>query len=133
MVMTTYIDHLEYVVLIIVSSIYRFSLAWWAYTFPMTSAAIATMRYVTQTLAVILSRIATLMVTSLLVTTMFHAFVLGDLFPNDIAIAISDQKPEHTNWFNFMHGCSESNKDNEPSFKFANADSNDIEATTEAK
>ncbi|KAK8503888.1 hypothetical protein V6N12_019058 [Hibiscus sabdariffa] len=124
----------------------KFSLAWWAYTFPMTSAAIATMRYssavtnlVTQTLAVILSLIATLMVTSLLVTTILHAFVLQDLFPNDIAIAISDQKPEpRTNWLNLIPGSSECNKDIETFLKFANADSKDIEAavdvsTAEAK
>ncbi|KAL4361898.1 hypothetical protein GQ457_04G038450 [Hibiscus cannabinus] len=132
--------------LILISLIYRFSLAWWAYTFPMSSAAIATMRYssavtnlVTQTLAVILSLIATLMVTSLLVTTILHAFVLQDLFPNDIAIAISDQKPEpRTNWLNLIPGSSECNKDIETFLKFANADSKDIEAavdvsTAEAK
>ncbi|KAA3475963.1 S-type anion channel SLAH2-like [Gossypium australe] len=86
---------------------FKFSLAWWAYTFPMTGAAIATMRYssvvtnvLTQTLTVILSLVATLTVTSLLVTTMLHAFVLRDLFPNDVAIAISDRKPKHhRKWF----------------------------------
>ncbi|XP_039063197.1 S-type anion channel SLAH2-like isoform X1 [Hibiscus syriacus] len=83
---------------------FKFSLAWWAYTFPMTSAAIASMRYssavtsvLTQTLSVILSVVATLTVTALLVTTIVHAFVLRDLFPNDIAIAISDRKPKPQN------------------------------------
>ncbi|XWS48499.1 hypothetical protein CRYUN_Cryun13aG0082900 [Craigia yunnanensis] len=115
---------------------FKFSLAWWAYTFPMTGAAIATMRYssvvkniVTQTLSVILSVVATLTVTALLVTTISHAFVLRDLFPNDIAIAISDRKPKpHKKWFNLRHGSSDFSKDIETYLKFANADSKDIEA-----
>ncbi|GMI76476.1 SLAC1 homologue 3 [Hibiscus trionum] len=114
---------------------FKFSLAWWAYTFPMTGAAIATMRYssavtnvVTQTLSVILSVAATLTVTALLVTTIYHAFVLRDLFPNDIAIAISDRKPKPQNkWFNLIrHGSSD--HDIETFLKFANSDSKDIEA-----
>ncbi|KAK8583484.1 hypothetical protein V6N12_067756 [Hibiscus sabdariffa] len=113
----------------------KFSLAWWAYTFPMTGAAIATMRYssavtnvVTQTLSVILSVAATLTVAALLVTTILHAFVLRDLFPNDIAIAISDRKPKPQNkWFNLIrHGSSD--HDIETFLKFANSDSKDIEA-----
>ncbi|KAG8476713.1 hypothetical protein CXB51_030106 [Gossypium anomalum] len=115
---------------------FKFSLAWWAYTFPMTGAAIATMRYssvvtnvLTQTLAVILSLVATLTVTSLLVTTMLHAFVLQDLFPNDVAIAISDRKPKHhRKWFHIRHGGSEWSKDIETFLKFANTSNNDIEA-----
>lgn len=78
---------------------FKFSLAWWAYTFPMTGAAIATIRYsnevknpVTQSMSVILSVISTLTVTALLVSTIIHAFVLRDLFPNDIAIAISRRR-----------------------------------------
>ncbi|KAL5202642.1 hypothetical protein ABZP36_013594 [Zizania latifolia] len=76
---------------------FRFSLAWWAYTFPMTSAAIASIRYTTEVdnaftkaLCVALSAVATLTVTGLFATTMVHAFVLRKLFPNDIAIAITD-------------------------------------------
>ncbi|KAL1070298.1 hypothetical protein V6Z11_D11G013300 [Gossypium hirsutum] len=115
---------------------FKFSLAWWAYTFPMTGAAIATMQYssvvtnvLTQTLAVILSLVATLTVTSLLVTTMLHAFVLRDLFPNDVAIAISDRKPKHhRKWFHIRHGGSEWSKDIETFLKFANTSNNDIEA-----
>ncbi|KAG8067525.1 hypothetical protein GUJ93_ZPchr0005g15477 [Zizania palustris] len=75
---------------------FRFSLAWWAYTFPMTSAAIASIRYTTEvdnaftkSLCVALSAVATLAVTGLFATTMVHAFVLRKLFPNDIAIAIA--------------------------------------------
>uniref|UniRef100_A0A0D3G4L8 Uncharacterized protein n=1 Tax=Oryza barthii TaxID=65489 RepID=A0A0D3G4L8_9ORYZ len=76
---------------------FRFSLAWWAYTFPMTGAAIASIRYstevdnaLTRVLCVALSAVATLVVTALFATTMIHAFVLHKLFPNDIAIAITD-------------------------------------------
>ncbi|XVE58442.1 hypothetical protein DITRI_Ditri04bG0169800 [Diplodiscus trichospermus] len=127
---------------------FKFSLAWWAYTFPMTGAAIATMRYssavtnaVTQTLSVILSAVATLTVTALLVTTILHAFVLRNLFPNDIAIAIaiSDRKPKaHKKWFNFRNGSSDHSKDIETFLKFANSDCKDLEAalkipTAEAK
>ncbi|KAJ8752907.1 hypothetical protein K2173_008642 [Erythroxylum novogranatense] len=99
---------------------FKFSLAWWAYTFPMTGAAIATIKYesevehiITRVLVVILSSASTLTVTALLVTTMVHAFVLRDLFPNDIAIAISDRKPKHTHhkkWFNLVHGSPENNE-----------------------
>uniref|UniRef100_A0A0D9YBW3 S-type anion channel SLAH2 n=1 Tax=Oryza glumipatula TaxID=40148 RepID=A0A0D9YBW3_9ORYZ len=80
---------------------FRFSLAWWAYTFPMTGAAIATITYATEVtnvltraLSIGLSGIATVTVAGLLVTTMFHAFVLKDLFPNDVSIAITRKKPK---------------------------------------
>ncbi|KAJ4765666.1 S-type anion channel SLAH3 [Rhynchospora pubera] len=76
---------------------FRFSLAWWAYTFPMTGAAIATVRYsievsnvFTKSLSVVLTVISTLTVTVLLITTVIHASVLHDLFPNDISIAITN-------------------------------------------
>ncbi|KAG2301242.1 hypothetical protein Bca52824_029893 [Brassica carinata] len=75
----------------------KFSLSWWAYTFPMTGAAIATISYaavvkntMTKVLCVILCAIATLVVFALLVTTIVHVF-LGNLFPNDNAIAISNR------------------------------------------
>ncbi|KAJ9139816.1 hypothetical protein P3X46_030514 [Hevea brasiliensis] len=98
---------------------FKFSLAWWAYTFPMTGAAIATIRYsnevtniLTRTLAVILSITSTFIVTALLVTTIVHAFVLRDLFPNDIAIAISEKRPKHHHhrhkkWSHRRRGSSE--------------------------
>ncbi|CAM0957349.1 unnamed protein product [Alopecurus aequalis] len=77
----------------------KFSLSWWAYTFPMTGAAIATIRYATvvdntftKVLAVGLSLMASLTVTGLLATTMVHAFVFRNLFPNDISIAITHKK-----------------------------------------
>ncbi|KAL0358911.1 UNVERIFIED_CONTAM: S-type anion channel SLAH3 [Sesamum angustifolium] len=117
---------------------FRFSLAWWAYTFPMTGAAIATIRYssvvtniVTKTLTVILCLVATLTVTALLVTTIIHAFILRDLFPNDIAIAISDRsdrKPKTTRrWYHRRSGSSESNV--EHYLKYSNSDGKDIEAS----
>lgn len=116
--------------------IHRFSLAWWAYTFPMTGAAIATIRYsnevrnvITQAMSVILSAAATLTVTGLLITTILHAFVLRDLFPNDMAIAVSDQKPiPQKKWFHLRHGSSDS-KDIEQYLKFAGSDGKDLEAS----
>ncbi|XP_066338635.1 S-type anion channel SLAH3-like [Miscanthus floridulus] len=73
----------------------RFSLAWWAYTFPVTSAAIATAVYasamtsaLTQALAVGLSAVASVTVAGVLATTVYRAFVRRDLFPNDVSIAI---------------------------------------------
>ncbi|KAK8456829.1 hypothetical protein SEVIR_3G080000v4 [Setaria viridis] len=78
---------------------FRFSLAWWAYTFPMTGAAIASIRYSTEVdntftkaLCVALSAIAMLTVTALFATTLVQAFVLRNLFPNDISIAITERK-----------------------------------------
>ncbi|CAN1751372.1 S-type anion channel SLAH3 [Linum perenne] len=119
---------------------FKFSLAWWAYTFPMTGAAIATIRYsnevtnvVTQVLAVTLCSVSTLIVTALLVSTILHAFVMRDLFPNDIAIAISDRKPKHNSnhrnlkWFHRRNGSSET-RDIEHYLKFVNSDCKDVEA-----
>ena len=83
----------------------RFSLAWWAYTFPMTAVATATIKYsgevnglATQILAVLLSGAATLTVIGVLVLTVVHAFVKRDLFPNDFAIAISAEQPKQKKW-----------------------------------
>ncbi|KAG8056141.1 hypothetical protein GUJ93_ZPchr0001g32359 [Zizania palustris] len=80
---------------------FRFSLAWWAYTFPMTGASIATITYATEVtnvltraLSIGLAGISTVTVAGLLVTTVFHAFVLKDLFPNDVSIAITRKKPK---------------------------------------
>uniref|UniRef100_J3L059 Uncharacterized protein n=1 Tax=Oryza brachyantha TaxID=4533 RepID=J3L059_ORYBR len=77
---------------------FRFSLAWWAYTFPMTGAAIASIRYSTEVdnaftkaLCVALSVVAVLTVMALLATTIVHGVVLRDLFPNDISIAITER------------------------------------------
>uniref|UniRef100_A0A7N0U5Y0 S-type anion channel SLAH2-like n=1 Tax=Kalanchoe fedtschenkoi TaxID=63787 RepID=A0A7N0U5Y0_KALFE len=118
---------------------FKFSLAWWAYTFPMTGAAIATMRYAnvvdtafTRALSVILCAISTLIVTALLVTTVLHAFVFRDLFPNDISIAISNRrsKPPAKKWFHHLRHGSSDTKDIENFLKFADsADPSDLEAS----
>ncbi|KAM3348260.1 hypothetical protein ACQJBY_021894 [Aegilops geniculata] len=101
---------------------FRFSLAWWAYTFPMTSAAIASIRYssevknaFTQAMCIVLSVVATLTVTALLLTTLLHATVHHDLFPNDISIAISERRPKQSTIaeLNEVHG----NKDADTTFR----------------
>lgn len=110
---------------------FRFSLAWWAYTFPMTGAAIATIRYatvvpclVTKCLTVALSSIAVFTVMALLLATIIHAFVLGDLFPNDVAIAISQRKPKTTKkWYIRRSGSSERY------LKYTNSNAKDIESS----
>ncbi|KAL4188086.1 hypothetical protein AMTRI_Chr09g22160 [Amborella trichopoda] len=78
---------------------FRFSVAWWSYTFPMTTASVATIKYaeqepcvLSQGLAVALSALSTAMVSVLLVSTLLHAFIWGSLFPNDYAIAITRHK-----------------------------------------
>ncbi|XP_076948067.1 S-type anion channel SLAH2-like [Bidens hawaiensis] len=118
---------------------FTFSLAWWAYTFPMTGAAIATIRYsnevsntFTKILTVTLSVIATLTVFGLLVTTILHAFVMRDLFPNDIAIAISDRKPTAVRkWFHRRTGSSEN--DIEHYLKYATSNDKDVEVDMNVK
>ncbi|KAF4352348.1 hypothetical protein CsatB_002727 [Cannabis sativa] len=116
---------------------FKFSLAWWAYTFPMTGAAIATIKYsnevtnvVTQSLAVILSLASTLTVSALLVSTILHAFVFRDLFPNDLAIAISDRKPKHKKWFPLIKNLSSDySKDIDNFLKFTDSEAKDLEAS----
>ncbi|GMH08936.1 hypothetical protein Nepgr_010776 [Nepenthes gracilis] len=91
---------------------FRFSLGWWAYTVPMTTAAMATVKYsdevtnlVTRSLVVGLSAVSTLTVTALLLTTIIHAFLLHDLFPNDITIAICDSPSKSSwKWFHLRRG-----------------------------
>ncbi|KAE9459494.1 hypothetical protein C3L33_08613, partial [Rhododendron williamsianum] len=76
-----------------------FSVAWWSYTFPMTTASLATIKYaehvpsdITKGLALILSFMSSAMVCVLLVSTLLHAFVWHTLFPNDLAIAITKRR-----------------------------------------
>ncbi|GAB2237323.1 hypothetical protein Droror1_Dr00027205 [Drosera rotundifolia] len=78
---------------------FRFSVAWWSYTFPMTTASLATIKYaeevpssVSKGLAVILSFMSSTVVSVLLVSTLLHAFLWRTLFPNDLAIAITKRK-----------------------------------------
>lgn len=78
---------------------FRFSVAWWSYTFPMTTVSVATIKYAEQVpsvlskgLAVFLSFMSSTMVLVLFVSTLLHAFVWHTLFPNDLAIAITKRK-----------------------------------------
>nr|GMD99109.1 guard cell S-type anion channel SLAC1 [Ipomoea batatas] len=78
---------------------FRFSVAWWSYTFPMTTASIATIKYAEQApsviskgLAVTLSFMSSTMVFLLFISTLLHAFVWCTLFPNDYAIAITKKR-----------------------------------------
>ncbi|CAI9755387.1 unnamed protein product [Fraxinus pennsylvanica] len=78
---------------------FRFSVAWWSYTFPMTTASIATIKYaeevptvISKGLAVALSFMSTTMVAIIFMSTLLHAFVWHTLFPNDLAIAITKRR-----------------------------------------
>ncbi|XP_057798583.1 S-type anion channel SLAH2-like [Salvia miltiorrhiza] len=111
---------------------FRFSLAWWAYTFPMTAAAIATIKYssvvtcrATQIFAVMLCIVATVAVAALLGNTVIHALVHGDLFPNDMAIAISKRRPRRR-WYHKKSGSSDSSI--EQYLKYSESDGKDVEA-----
>jgi hypothetical protein len=50
-------------------------------------------------------------VAGLLVTTMFHAFVLRDLFPNDVSIAITRRKPKFSKILAHLRSSSSDMKD----------------------
>ncbi|XP_027934734.1 S-type anion channel SLAH2-like isoform X2 [Vigna unguiculata] len=112
----------------------KFSISWWAYTFPVTAAAIATINYtnqvtnvVTQALSVMLSLISTFIVTTVFVSTIVHAFVLRDLFPNDLAIATSERKRKtHKKRFPLGLGSHGHAKKTESYLKFVNSDKNDL-------
>ncbi|XP_026441222.1 S-type anion channel SLAH2-like isoform X2 [Papaver somniferum] len=116
---------------------FRFSLAWWAYTFPMAGASIATIRYsnvvknpLTQTMSVILSAISTCVVTALLISTVYHAFVLQNLFPNDIVIAIAQKKAKPSKKFPGKRKGLKEGKNNESSLTpTTSSDSKDIESS----
>ncbi|KDP25567.1 hypothetical protein JCGZ_20723 [Jatropha curcas] len=78
---------------------FRFSVAWWSYTFPMTTVSVATIKYAEQVpgvpskvLALGLSFMSSTMVSVLFVSTLLHAFVWRTLFPNDLAIAITKKR-----------------------------------------
>ncbi|KAF8412216.1 hypothetical protein HHK36_000176 [Tetracentron sinense] len=83
--------------------IYRFSLSCWAYSFPMTGAAIAAIKYsnevtniLTRSLAVILSAICTITVATLVICTIYHGVVLQDLCPNFPAKNTTDSEAPRT-------------------------------------
>ncbi|CAN8312068.1 unnamed protein product [Cochlearia groenlandica] len=78
---------------------FKFSVAWWSYTFPMTTASVATIKYAeavpgypSRALALTLSFISSAMVCLLFVSTLLHAFFWKTLFPNDLAIAITKKR-----------------------------------------
>ncbi|KAL5552212.1 hypothetical protein UlMin_002388 [Ulmus minor] len=78
---------------------FRFSVAWWSYTFPMTTASVAAIKYAEEVpcflskgLALTLSFMSSTMVLLLFVCTFLHAFVWHTLFPNDLAIAITKKR-----------------------------------------
>lgn len=71
-------------------------MAWWSYTFPMTTVSVATIKYAenvpsfpSRGLALALSFMSSTMVSLLFVSTLLHAFIWRTLFPNDYAIAIT--------------------------------------------
>ncbi|XP_042032164.1 S-type anion channel SLAH3-like [Salvia splendens] len=113
---------------------FRFSLAWWAYTCPMTGAAIATMRYssavtcrATQILAVTLCVVATVAVAALFVNTVVHAVVHRDLFPNDMVIAISKRRRRRRRWYHKKLGSSDVGSV-EQYLRYSKSDGKDVEA-----
>ncbi|CAK7335389.1 unnamed protein product [Dovyalis caffra] len=78
---------------------FRFSVAWWSYTFPMTTASVATIKYaenvpgvLSRGLALALAFMSSTMVSVLFVSTLLHAFIWRTLFPNDLAIAITKRR-----------------------------------------
>ncbi|KAK1262020.1 Guard cell S-type anion channel SLAC1 [Acorus gramineus] len=80
---------------------FQFSVAWWSYTFPMTTASLATIKYAeavpcefSKGLSIVLSLVSSTMVSVLFISTLLHAFVWRSLFPNDLAIAITKNR----NW-----------------------------------
>ncbi|URE16421.1 C4-dicarboxylate transporter malic acid transport protein [Musa troglodytarum] len=98
---------------------FRFSLTWWAYTFPMTGASVATIRYsaevsntFTRTLSIALSAISTLTVAVMLVSTIIHAFIPHDLFPNDISIAITERRVKASKGRMHTEACASSKVEN---------------------
>jgi len=80
---------------------FNFSISWWAYTFPMTMASIAAILYcheeapswIARGLAIGLSFVSSAAVFILCCLTLLQAFVWRSLFPNDLAIAITVQRP----------------------------------------
>ncbi|KAL4570845.1 hypothetical protein LXL04_026508 [Taraxacum kok-saghyz] len=75
---------------------FRFSVAWWSYTFPMTTISVAAIKYAeynpsveSKGIALTLSFLSSAMVLILFVSTLLHAFFWQTLFPNDLAIAIT--------------------------------------------
>lgn len=69
----------------------------------------------TQSLSVGLSAISTFTVTALLMSTIIHALILHDLFPNDISIAITQKRPKFSKMLAHLRSASADMKDIEAS------------------
>ncbi|KAI5073519.1 hypothetical protein GOP47_0011532 [Adiantum capillus-veneris] len=74
---------------------FRFNIAWWSYTLPLTIFTMATIQYslevkhpLTQIFARLLTILSSMIVLSLGVMTILHTFVWKSMFPNDMAIAL---------------------------------------------
>ncbi|KAK7380422.1 hypothetical protein VNO78_32932 [Psophocarpus tetragonolobus] len=116
---------------------FTFSLTWWAYAFPVTGIATTSVRYsnevtnpVTQSICVFMSVVSALTVAALLVSTILHAFLYKDLFPNDVAIAITRNKRKpQMKCLGHGYGSHDS-KEIEKYFKFEKLDKIDSETST---
>ncbi|CAJ1952980.1 unnamed protein product [Sphenostylis stenocarpa] len=86
--------------------------------------------HVSKTIFGFLTLISTLIVTALLVSTILHAFVYKDLFPNDLAIAISSRKRRPQKKWLALNGSHGHSREIENYLKFANSDKIDLEAST---
>ncbi|GKC53592.1 guard cell S-type anion channel SLAC1 [Tanacetum coccineum] len=80
-------------------ALFLFSVAWWSYTFPMTTISVAAIKYaeydmsvVSKGIALTLSFLSSTMVFLLFISTFLHAFVWQTLFPNNLDIAITKTK-----------------------------------------
>lgn len=102
---------------------FQFSLSWWAYSFPMTASAIATIHYslemrhqFTQVLAVLLSLISAVTVFILFISTILHGIYWKSLFPNDKAIAITNKKHKrkHKGSKSYLSKCTSGSEQDYP-------------------
>lgn len=89
----------------------RFSLAWWAYTFPMGAVAMATMAYsrashyvFAEVLAVGLAFLSAATVMFVFLFSTAHS-ITGDLFPNDevVGILLTPDQTMQNGDSNFSH------------------------------
>ncbi|XP_002973316.2 guard cell S-type anion channel SLAC1 [Selaginella moellendorffii] len=78
---------------------FRFSIAWWAYTFPVAAIAMTANRYglvvsswLTDAMTSFFIFLSVAIVACVLVLSILHAVLWGTLLPNDMAIAITTHK-----------------------------------------
>lgn len=84
----------------------------------MTAFSLATIKYstkvtnlFTQAMCVGFSAISTFTVAAVFITTIVHAFVLHDLFPNDISIAITPKRPKFSKFIAHLKSMSSDTKE----------------------